>query len=75
MHKKLFLNAFRTALVIVLSFIVYNINVKVFHSLKNNYPHLNKYHFTISKIVKFTCIFLLDLSILYIYAYVFNALL
>jgi hypothetical protein len=74
MHKKLFLNAFRTALIIVLSFVVYDINAHVLGSLDKNYPELYEYHFTLSKIIKFICIFLLDLFILYIYAYIFNVL-
>jgi len=74
MHKKLFLNAFRTALIIVLSFVVYDINIHVLRSLNIHYPELFEYRFTISKLVKFGCIFLLDLFVLYIYAYVFNVL-
>jgi len=74
MHKKLFLNAFRTALIIVLSFVVYDINTHVLRSLNIYYPELLEYHFTISKLTKFICIFLLDLFVLYIYAYVFNIL-
>ena len=74
MHKKLFLNAFRTALIIVLSYVVYDINAHVLRSLNINYPHVYKYNFVLSKIIKFICIFLLDLCILYIYAYAFNFL-
>jgi len=72
MHKKILLNGFRTALLIVLGFIVYDINIKILSSIKNIYPELNSYYYLLSKVIKFSLIFILDICILYIYAYWFN---
>jgi|LauGreDrversion4_2_1035121.scaffolds.fasta_scaffold02272_14 hypothetical protein len=72
MHKKIFLNAFRTALLIVLSFMVYEVNVKLLTSIQNTYPELHNYYYLVSKIIKFILVFILDIFILYIYAHFFN---
>jgi hypothetical protein len=69
MHKKIFLNAFRTSLIIVFSFIVYEFNIEIMKSLRKVHPELTEYQGILSKIVKFVGIFLLDLILLYIYAY------
>jgi hypothetical protein len=72
MLKKIFLNAFRTALLIVLGFVVYDINLKVIKQLQILYPDITLYHFTLLKLLKFLFIFILDFAILYIYAYWFK---
>jgi hypothetical protein len=72
MLKKIFLDAFRTALLIVLGFVVYDINLRVLKTLEIVYPDLTLYHFTLLKFLKFILIFILDFSILYVYAYWFK---
>lgn len=74
MHKKIFLHALRTSLLIVLSFLVYDVNVKLLTSIQNTYPELHTYYYIVSKIVKFTLVLILDMIILYIYAYFFKVL-
>jgi hypothetical protein len=71
-NKKFFLSAFKTALIAVTGFIIYEI-LLVLEKLWNNIsPNNEKYHFHKRKLMHFLGIFLIDLLLIYIIFFVFN---
>ena len=71
-HLRMFLNALRTALIIVASFIAYEIlhELEILWNKKN--PGNELHHFIYSKLYKLLIIFLIDLLLLYLIFYRFK---
>ncbi len=70
-HLRMFLNALRTALIIVSGFLAYDILVELEKIWNKAYP--NVYHnFVKRKLIKLLIIFLLDLILLYFVFYKFK---
>ena len=71
-HFRMFLNALRTALIIVASFIAYEIllELEILWSKKN--PGNKTYHFINRQLYKLIIIFTLDLLLLYFVFYTFK---
>ncbi len=71
-HFRIFLHAFRTAVLIVAGFIVYEILLRLEKMWNRLYPNAHMYNFAKRKTYKFITIFLIDLLILYLFVYAFN---
>lgn len=70
-HLRMFLNALRTAIVIVSGFIAYEILLELEKQWYMHYP--NKYYnFSKRKLFKLIIIFLIDLILLYVLFYIFK---
>jgi len=70
-HLRMFLNAFRTSLIIVAGFLAYEILVKVEKLWNKIYPN-KLYNLTKRKLLKLSIIFIVDLILLYIVFYMFE---
>ncbi len=71
-HHVFFLNALRTALIFIASFLAYEL-LKLLESKWNKmYPNNDLKHFINRKIYHFVIIFLFDLFILYSIAFLFD---
>ena len=70
-HLRIFLNALRTAIIVVSGFIAYEILIETQKVWNLLYPH-NKFDFTKRKILKLFLIFFIDLFIIYFSLLIFN---
>ena len=71
-HAYMFLNALRTACVIVAGFIAYDILKDIELVLNKENPNNKNFHFVNHKFIKLLIIFILDLSLLYFVLFSFN---
>jgi hypothetical protein len=71
-HKKNIISAFRTALIGITGFIIYEILIELEKIWNYTFPNNEHYHFHKRRILHFLCIFLLDLLLIYIFFYLFN---
>ncbi len=71
-HFRMFLNALRTALIIVAGFIAYEILVKLEILWNKKNPGNETFHFIHRKFYKLIIIFLVDLILLYLVFYAFK---
>ena len=71
-HRYFFLNSLRTALIFIAGFLTYEL-LKIIESRWNKlYPNNEFSHFAHRKMYHFVIIFLFDLSILYLIAFLFD---
>jgi hypothetical protein len=71
-HHKFFLNSLRTALIFIAGFLTYEILKKMESEWNILYPNNELSHFAHRKKYHFIIIFIIDLSILYLIALLFN---
>jgi hypothetical protein len=71
-HLRMFLNALRTALVIVAGFIAYEILLELEILWNKIKPENKTYHFINRKLYKLIIIFIIDLLLLYLVFYGFK---
>ena len=71
-NKKILLIAFRTALLAIIGFTIYEMLVELEKIWNNRSPNNHKYHFHKRRILHFLAIFFIDLLLLYIIFFVFN---
>lgn len=71
-HLRMFLNAFRTALIIVSGFIAYEILIELEIIWNKKNPGNQTRHFIYRKLYKLIIIFLIDLLLLYLVFYAFK---
>ena len=71
-HLRMFLNALRTALIIVAGFIAYEILVELEILWNKKNPENKTYHFINRKLYKLIIIFIIDLLLLYLVFYAFK---
>lgn len=64
-HSKLFLSAFRTALIFISGFLIYEILIGLEKVWNISYPQYKLYNFYKRKTIKFILILFIDLLILY----------
>jgi len=73
MHKNIILHAFRTSLIIVLTFVIYELDLDILDYFKNNYNDFYMHNsFILKNLIKFLIVFILDVIILYTYVYIFK---
>jgi hypothetical protein len=71
-HAAFLLNALRTAIIFLAGFLSYEILKDVEFEWNKTHPNNKLRHFTHSKMCHFLIIFLFDLSILYLIAFLFD---
>lgn len=71
-HLRMFLNALRTALIIVSGFIAYEILLKLEILWNKKNPGNETFHFIHRKLYKLIIIFIVDLLLLYLVFYAFK---
>lgn len=71
-HRKNIINAFRTALIALTGFIIYEILIELEKIWNYTMPSNEHYHFHKRRILHFLGIFLIDLFLIYLIFYVFN---
>jgi hypothetical protein len=71
-HLRMFLNALRTAILIVSGFIAYEILVELEILWNKKNPSKKAKHFMYHKLYKLIIIFLIDLLVLYLVFYTFK---
>ena len=71
-HLRMFLNALRTAIIIVSGFIAYEILVELEIIWNKKYPGEQAKNFTHRKLYKLIIIFTIDLLLLYLVFYTFR---
>ena len=73
MYKNIILHAFRTSLIIVLTFVIYELDLDILDYFKNNYNDFYMHNsFILKNLIKFLIVFILDVIILYTYVYIFK---
>ena len=73
MYKNIILHAFRTSLIIVLTFVIYELDLDILDYFKNNYNDFYMHNsFILKNLIKFLIVFILDVTILYTYVYIFK---
>jgi hypothetical protein len=70
--KKVLLIAFRTALLAIIGFTIYEMLVELEKIWNIHSPNNHKYHFHKRRILHFLAIFLIDLLLIYMIFFVFN---
>jgi hypothetical protein len=68
-YARIFLEAFRTALIFVSGFVIYEILLEAEKKWNELEPSHKMYHFYKRNSVKFLFIFLIDLTILFVFNY------
>ena len=71
-HVYMFLNALRTACLIVAGFVAYDILKELEVILNKENPNNKNFHFVKHKFINLLIIFILDLSLLYFVLFAFN---
>jgi hypothetical protein len=70
-HYHIFLHAFRTAVIFVSGFIIYEMLVKLEKKWKEN-PSTRLFSYSKRKIIKFLLILIIDMILLYIIFFIFK---
>lgn len=71
-HSHIFLHAFRTAIIFISGFIIYEIFVEIEKEWNKKHPSLRIYNFSKRKIFKFLMILLIDMTLLYMLYFIFK---
>jgi len=71
-HKRIFLNAFRTAVIFMTGFIIYELLLELEKLWNYEFPDHKIYNFGKRKMYKFLFVFLIDLLLLYAIIFYFK---
>ena len=71
-HSHIFLHAFRTAIIFISGFIIYEIFVEIEKKWNKKYPSRRIYNFSKRKFFKFLLILIIDMILLYMLYFIFK---
>lgn len=71
-HSRIFLHAFRTAVIFVSGFIIYETLAKLEKKWNDDNPSNKIFNFSKRKIIKFLLILIIDMILLYIIFFIFK---
>ena len=71
-HSHIFLHAFRTAIIFVSGFIIYEILIEIEKEWNKKDPSRRSYNFSKRKIVKFLLVLIIDMILLYMLYFIFK---